>query len=538
MLDLTPNQLAKAKISFSFIHGRKFHIGSKNVSLNEIIRAVTKEALKTGRNKKEWDEWDRAFAKSVEKGYKKDYQSKKNFCAYLLAKIKHIFSKRTRKRLLNQFHKALSRQAAPPISTRISVGQAMATAGTSSQVKAKFELENGRNKFTEWFKKEPRDLSLQGFDVYHPLYDQASTQIKGLSQQLPQREMILHSAYFRWGFSLHYGVIPGEQTWVPLSEDDYNILSDQSSQKIWAEIKKQEKRDTWWPIKHPQTNDFFSPKLTGNIGTSLPYDTTADYLVSLVNDAYSGNEKSAEALKMLEMLFTYHALDVKKNLDEATYQKLRGLIPVYPDHIPEKIPSFPKLPIPLGLDEERNKLIEWVQKEENKMGEGGDYSLVATKGKVLAQNLPKEEMKLHFFPSAHGGCQFFCGEILGRVKLIPLTWSEGQILFYQKKKETEGTWFPIKDPQTNQFFSPQVTKFIGHPLGRAIETTAMRLEGLLARARQGHALSLRILEAFLPYASSIKNELDKISPAAYQELRTFIPAYRVVEGDRGEELGA
>lgn len=107
-IDLTPEQLERANVSFTLLHGRKFNIGDKNVSLNELLNAVTKVALKENHDKNELLEWKRVFEVLKEKGYRKTDQVKSNFCTIFIAKIKHLFSKATRNKLLSQLNQVVS----------------------------------------------------------------------------------------------------------------------------------------------------------------------------------------------------------------------------------------------------------------------------------------------------------------------------------------------------------------------------------------------------------------------------------------------
>ncbi len=106
-VNLNPNELEQAEVSFSFLHGRKFKAGRKVFSLNEVIQAVTKEALKPEQDKKELGEWAKVFTALTDKGYKKE-DAKGNFFVMLIAKIKHYFSRKERDKLLTSLNGILA----------------------------------------------------------------------------------------------------------------------------------------------------------------------------------------------------------------------------------------------------------------------------------------------------------------------------------------------------------------------------------------------------------------------------------------------
>lgn len=106
-INLNPNEFENAKVSFSLLHGRKFEVSEFKFSLNEIIDAVTKEALKSGQDNIELKEWSRVFTNVTEKGYAKS-GSKNNFFVLLLAKIKHYFSKGLRNKLLATLNRTIN----------------------------------------------------------------------------------------------------------------------------------------------------------------------------------------------------------------------------------------------------------------------------------------------------------------------------------------------------------------------------------------------------------------------------------------------
>ncbi len=111
-VNLNPGELERAEVSFSFLHGRKFKADGKTFSLNGVIDAVLKEALKPGQDKRELREWSGVFTKLTEKGYGKS-ESKSNFFVMLLAKIKHYFAKKERDQLLTSLIGGLGKSDEP-----------------------------------------------------------------------------------------------------------------------------------------------------------------------------------------------------------------------------------------------------------------------------------------------------------------------------------------------------------------------------------------------------------------------------------------
>ena len=103
---IIPSQLEKSPVSFSFSEGREFNFGDKKFKLNQVIKAVTQEALKPGQNADELKEWSRVFTQLTEKGYKESEGelSKSNLLTRLISKIKHAFSSIYRNKLLKKFN--------------------------------------------------------------------------------------------------------------------------------------------------------------------------------------------------------------------------------------------------------------------------------------------------------------------------------------------------------------------------------------------------------------------------------------------------
>lgn len=109
-INLDPKEFKNTEVSFTFLHGRKFKVGDKFLSLNEVIGAVGKEALKPGQDKNELKEWSRVFTEVSEKGYQK---GDTNFFVLLIAKIKHCFSKVKRNKLLATLNQAAQSASVP-----------------------------------------------------------------------------------------------------------------------------------------------------------------------------------------------------------------------------------------------------------------------------------------------------------------------------------------------------------------------------------------------------------------------------------------
>lgn len=103
------------KLSFSFMHGRKLtdeKHGIKKISLNDLISSVKDAALKKDQDLGELQALRKVFTDLNNKGYEKGgLIDKKKFFIRLLTKIKHLFSKVYRKKLLKELDQIIDKRS-------------------------------------------------------------------------------------------------------------------------------------------------------------------------------------------------------------------------------------------------------------------------------------------------------------------------------------------------------------------------------------------------------------------------------------------
>lgn len=194
-------------------------------------------------------------------------------------------------------------------------------------VNPKDDIEKAREEFLEWFGKD-------GSKLGEGDYEQQLARLKQLSQDLPREDLTLHYDLFRWGISLFYGEKPGRQKFVPLHADEGIILK-------WLTRKGIE--NNWWPIKDPQTNTYFIPKITLSEvqGSHSGSDNTGNYLYHVFR--YAQMDRNSEHYRLLEGLASpFYAKFIQKEFGNDKYMQLRELVPSYPDlpPLPETQPTF------------------------------------------------------------------------------------------------------------------------------------------------------------------------------------------------------
>lgn len=175
------------------------------------------------------------------------------------------------------------------------------------------------------------------------------------------------------------------------------------------------------------------------------------------------------------------------------------------------------------LESIRNTIINevWLKRNELSEKDADRIDEMVKKAKQRCEDLPKPEMKLHFH-SYRFGFSYCYGEIPGENKFVPIEWIDSEILMAQVQKESDGTWWPIKDPQNNTYFSPKTTVEKHYPISGSSPTMQDLLDQVRMAEIQGPSSeSYRILEALLPYAKFMKEG----SPNMYNRIRVLIPAY-------------
>src|SRR5688500_16542604 len=144
----------------------------------------------------------------------------------------------------------------------------------------------------------------------------------------------------------------------------------------------------------------------------------------------------------------------------------------------------------------------WWGKHDSTLGEGQEYEEVAARVKQVASLLHSENMTL-YHQSFRVGFSFYYGETSNTEKLIPISRAEGRLLSWQTE-ETGESWWPIKNPATNTYFTPKV-KIVELPSPSENVPTEEYLESLANKAAANkQSREHRILEALTPYSQQIE----------------------------------
>lgn len=174
-------------------------------------------------------------------------------------------------------------------------------------------MESIKNEFLEWARKE-------GSELGEGEYDQRISKVGEATQELPVQEMILHLQTFRFGFSFFYGEKSKDEM-VPIAWADGIILK-------W---QKEHDEKPVWPIKDPETNTYFIPKVTVNRMSPPTGSTpTEQYLRDLLK-ASQRRFPDKNSTRILEALTPY-AKQLKEQ-DIRTFMRIADCFPGYSDGI-------------------------------------------------------------------------------------------------------------------------------------------------------------------------------------------------------------
>ena len=196
----------------------------------------------------------------------------------------------------------------------------------------------------------------------------------------------------------------------------------------------------------------------------------------------------------------------------------KGALPVVPH--PKAVitdPAPPVDPYP-ALTQAREEFLIWLRKNNSVLGHG-EYNTLINKVNTLSQDLPKRKITLHY-DQFNWGYSLFYVEKPGEEKYMPIKRLDGVILYWQN--ETPNVSWPLKDPQDNSYFIPEITvnKVGGTHSGS--EATGGYLCRLIRLASDKTSSSYRILEGLTGYAEQIQRDLGN---STYKTLREKIPSY-------------
>jgi hypothetical protein len=183
-----------------------------------------------------------------------------------------------------------------------------------------------------------------------------------------------------------------------------------------------------------------------------------------------------------------------------------------------------------SVDEAREDFFDWWKDgTAGKLGEGR-YAEVAAKVTEAAKGLQTDQMTLHFH-QFQTGFNFGYGEKPGVEKYIPIPRRDVVILVDQAKAHHQENVWPIKNPDTDEYFVPKVTLNWTEPC-KGHRSTTRYFEDCLKEISMDYPVGhqqeqavrySRMFEALVPYDGEI---LMNCGGRIYQKIETFNPAYR------------
>lgn len=170
------------------------------------------------------------------------------------------------------------------------------------------------------------------------------------------------------------------------------------------------------------------------------------------------------------------------------------------------------------LTHAKEEILTWFGKEDSKLGKG-EYNTLITKLSTLSKDIPKKKITLHCDYFRFGFSLFYV-EKPGEEKYMPITRLEGIILNWQVKN-TPDIILPLRDPQDNSYFIPEIVVEVVKGSHSGSESTGSYLCNLLNSASYSKN-SYRILEGLIGYANEIQQEFGN---SRYKNLRKMIANY-------------
>ncbi len=539
-VNLNPGELERAEVSFSFLHGRKFKVGGKPLSLNEVIQAVTKEALKPEQDKKELREWAKVFTELTDKGYKKS-EAKGNFLVMLLAKIKHYFSKSERNKLLTNLNGSLGKPDEPKkeegisssdridsIKKTVSDGQPVGPTLVQADPSRYNQNTANAEDSTSLGSGTATDAALDSIDL--KIFSAGQEEIEKALPSVERRDVALWLAAKITNTSLCRDLISKgapldfqdplhEETTLIQAIKTYNV--ELVRILLLAGANRQKKNvlgENALTIAKKEGDHLTTHlKVMESIGQR-------DFL------APSQLKKIKEIISLLEVVEASKGKELSQTPDEFASTKS--------DVKPTKLGSNSDQNLFKPFDERlkdaedaEEEFMRWVKNADFHEFNRAEYEQAATKFKASSrQNLPQVEMKLHY----HGfrfGPGFYYGEITGLKKglkeYVAISPLEGMILNKQKEIEPEGSWLPCSTPHKGRA-SVKITDNKTHYPPSGSMTTGQYLSSLvddlgISQGGSKESEAYKILKALITnYAPMVKNEIGDIQ---YARLRKLIPEY-------------
>ena len=148
--------------------------------------------------------------------------------------------------------------------------------------------------------------------------------------------------------------------------------------------------------------------------------------------------------------------------------------------------------------EAKKSFVDWWRS--GTLGGEGYKDAIETLREVT-KGLPNKPMTL-FFQTYRFGFSFFYGKFEDENRFLPIEYSDGVLLKYQRLHK-EPTSCPIFDPQTKEYFVPEVElKYLDPPSGSM--PTDQHLD-IMIRHRCFNNDYDKILQVLTPYAKQLKN---------------------------------
>ena len=174
-------------------------------------------------------------------------------------------------------------------------------------------IESARTEFLDWWSVEENRLNEGDF---HRVAAKVNKSVEGLLTE----NMTLHFQQSECSFQFFYGVKEKEMKYIPISWKDGLILTLQTQEN-------QKNLGLNWPIKNPNTGNYFIPKVKVNYipppSKTLPTEQYLDQLVNRAERYYDrDNRKILEALTP----YTENIQNCCKD-DRPLYYRIGKLVP-------------------------------------------------------------------------------------------------------------------------------------------------------------------------------------------------------------------
>ena len=200
--------------------------------------------------------------------------------------------------------------------------------GTSIEVSDPIErvlhpMEKVQEQLLAWWNETDGTNQFKNRDTEIPINPDLVSKLQQLAMQetaCPKKEIVLLFQSFRFGFRFYYARMPENKKFLPMPWA-VGVLLDMAKERNislpWFTIDPATKSQVIVNVQKCET--LYPPN------GSMP---TRDYLIDLITDA---NNRESKEFCILEALLPY-AFNVKEELDNGYYARLRGLIPAFPEN--------------------------------------------------------------------------------------------------------------------------------------------------------------------------------------------------------------